>query len=360
MTSAASVAQVQTTVTLKLDTGKDIYEAGCLGCHGPDGKGQSETTLGFQRPDTFPDFTQCDQTTPEDNSAWKSVIRDGGPSRGFSQIMPSFREMLTAAQIDQVVRYVRGFCTAKGWPRGELNLPLALGTEKAYPEDEEVIFSNVNVRGTPAVSNTIVHEQRFGERNQIEAAVPVDFVRQRPGLWYGGFGDITLGVKRALIASLPKGSIFSLFGAVNVPAGSTAHGLGSGTTTFETYAAYGQILPWKAFVQAQGGALLPTDTRKAPQSTYFRAALGKSFNQSDGLGRMWSPMFEFLGARDLVTGARPYWDVTPECQVTISRRQHIRANLGVRVPITNTAGRPIQLAFYVLWDWQDGKLLKGW
>jgi hypothetical protein len=47
-------------------------------------------------------------------------------------------------------------------------------------------------------------------------------------------------------------------------------------------------------------------------------------------------------------------------QVTLSKRQHVRANLGVRVPVSNTAGRPIQVMFYVLWDWQDGRLNKGW
>ena len=89
-------AQNPQTAALKLDTGKEIYEAACVACHGPDGKGQPQTTVGFQKPDTFPDFTLCDQTTPEDNYAWKSIIRDGGPSRGFSQIMPAFGDALTS------------------------------------------------------------------------------------------------------------------------------------------------------------------------------------------------------------------------------------------------------------------------
>jgi hypothetical protein len=47
-------------------------------------------------------------------------------------------------------------------------------------------------------------------------------------------------------------------------------------------------------------------------------------------------------------------------QVTISKRQHIRADLGVRIPVNNTPGRPVQLMFYILWDWQDGRLNEGW
>jgi len=50
-------------------------------------------------------------------------------------------------------------------------------------------------------------------------------------------------------------------------------------------------------------------------------------------------MFEFVGARDLGDKAKMNWDVVPQMQVTISRRQHIRANLGVLVPVNNTAGR---------------------
>ncbi len=33
------------TSELKLDTGKEIFEAACIACHGPNGKGQPQTTL---------------------------------------------------------------------------------------------------------------------------------------------------------------------------------------------------------------------------------------------------------------------------------------------------------------------------
>src|SRR6185369_11536888 len=128
----ALILRAQSEGAAKLTTGKEIFQAGCAGCHGGDGKGAPQSTVGFEKPDTFPDFTRCDQTTPEDDRAWRSVIRDGGPSRGFVQIMPSFSEALTPKQIDAVIGYLRGFCKESGWPRGELNLPRALATEKAF------------------------------------------------------------------------------------------------------------------------------------------------------------------------------------------------------------------------------------
>ncbi len=353
-------AQTGTARKLKLDTGQEIYEAGCVACHGPDGRGQLPSTLGFEKPDTFPDFTRCDQTTPEDNYAWKSVIRDGGPSRGFSQIMPAFGEALTSEQIDEVIRYLRGFCTERGWPPGDLNLPRPLVTEKAYPENEDVITTAVNVHGAPRVSNAIVHEQRVGMRNHIEITLPVNFEHPQRGLWYGGFGDVRFGWKRLLFSSLSTGSILSVQGEAILPTGHRGHGLGSGVTAFETFAAYGQLLPRRSFIQMQGGAELPADTDTAPRAVFFRAAIGKSIAQNRGLGRLWSPMLEVLAERDLVTGARTNWDLIPELQVTISRRQHVRANLGLRIPATNTAGRSMQLVFYLLWDRQDGRLVEGW
>jgi mono/diheme cytochrome c family protein len=358
--SVLAFAQAGPATKLKMSTGKEIYESGCIGCHGPAGKGQPQSTTVFERPSTFPDFTRCDQTTPEDNVAWHAVIRDGGPRRGFVQIMPSFGGLLSSKQIDQVVDYLRGFCKDTRWPRGELNLPRALGTEKAFPENEDVITTSINVHGTPGVGNEIAHEQRFGARSQLEIAVPIDFVRPQPGLWYGGLGDIGIGWKQVLAASLRTGSIFSVFGEAVFPVGNRGHELGTGTPAFQTFAAYGQLLPAKTFAQFQAGAELPKNTQKAPQNVFFRTAFGRKFNQSGGAGRLWAPMVEFLADRDLETGARTNWDIMPEFQVTLSRRQHVRANVGVRIPTANTEGRSAQLMFYILWDRADGSLWRGW
>ena len=87
--------------------------------------------------------------------------------------MASFSGALASEQIDAVVHYMRGFCKEKEWPCGELNLPRALATEKAYPEDEVVVTSTLNVHGMPGIANEIVHEhvqiQRFSQRHEPDA-----------------------------------------------------------------------------------------------------------------------------------------------------------------------------------------------
>jgi mono/diheme cytochrome c family protein len=345
--------------TARTETGEQIFKSACAACHGADGRGTPKEIAGFEKPRTFPDFTVCSQTTPEPNTAWKDVILHGGPSRGFSEIMPSFGEALTSEQIDDVIAFLRGFCRNPHWPRGELNLPRALVTEKAYPEDEVVISTALNAQGAPGGTTHVIHEQRFGMNNQIEIDVPINF-QDQSHTWNGGIGDTTLGVKRTMFSSLRSGSILSLFGGAILPTGNKARGFGTGTTTFETFAAFDQLFRTNTFVQTQFGADLPRHTQIAPQSIFFNTAIGQSFAAHHGLGRLWSPMVEFLGARDLVDNAKMNWDVLPQMQVTISRRQHIRADLGVRVPVNNTAGRQIQIAFYLLWDWQDGRLNEGW
>jgi mono/diheme cytochrome c family protein len=339
--------------------GEHLFKSGCFACHGNNGKGAPQSSIGFIVPESFPDFTRCDQTTAEANSAWKDVIVHGGPARGFSQIMPAFGDLLTSDEIDDLIAYMRGFCTNKHWARGELNLPRALLTEKAFPEDEVVVSTALNATGAPGFTTDIIHEQRFGVHNQIEIDVPIQAQDQNHN-WYGGLGDTTLGVKREMFSSLRTGSILALQGGVLVPTGSRSRGFGSGTTTFEPFASFDQLFPTNTWLQFQLGADLPHDTKIAPQSLFWRTAIGQSFGADHGLGRMWSPMVEFVANRDLVNGARNDWDVIPQMQVTISRRQHIRADIGVRDPFTNTHGRQKQVLFYLLWDWQDGKLNEGW
>ncbi|HEY5618576.1 MAG TPA: cytochrome c [Vicinamibacterales bacterium] len=357
--SAAPPQSTMPLLQLKLDTGREIFDAACIGCHGPGATGQPEDTLGFEPPATFPDFSDCNGSTRERTWDWRAIIHEGGPRRGFSEIMPSFGEALTLEQIDKVMAYLREQCPDSAWPLGELNLPRPLYTEKAFPEDEWVIATTANANGDGAVSNRIIYEKRFGARNQIEIVAPFSFERQGDD-WVGGVGDLVAGYKRVLFSSLASGTILSVVGEAALPTGHEARGLGLGVPKFETFAAVGQLLPRFSFVQAQAGAELPTDTERAPRAVFGRVAFGKSLAEDRSFGRLWTPMVEILADRELESGARTNWDIVPQLQVALNRRQHVRVNLGIRRPLNNTEGRSTQVALYALWDFFDGGLRDGW
>ena len=340
-----------------LDSGHDIFVAGCASCHGVDGRGAPRSSVAFTT--RLPDFTDCSFATKEPDGDWSATIHNGGTARGFSTIMPSFREALNDDQIDKVIEYMRGFCTNKAWPQGDLNFPRALATEKAFPENETVITGAINAQGNPGVGTQAIYERRFGAKNQFELAVPYNFVHDGAP-WQSGFGDLVLGYKRLLFHSMKTGSILSVSGEVTTPTGDREKGTGNALTVFESFVSFGQALPRDSFVQVQSGFELPAHTSQAPRAYFARAALGQSFSAGGGLGRTWTPMVELLADRDLVRGAKTNWDVLPQLQIPLSKRQHILANVGVRVPFTNTAGRAIQVVFYLLWDYADGSLKAGW
>ena len=271
--------------------GERIYKTGCNACHGELGKGAPQTSTEFKRPSTFPDFTQCSQTTAEPNAAWKAVIVHGGPSRGFSTIMPAFGELLSSQDIDDVIAYMRGFCPNPHWPRGELNLPRALVTEKAYPEDEFVVSTAANVSGAPGFVTDYIHEQRFGVKNQLEVDLPV-YNQDQNHQWQNGIGDITFGVKRVMYSNLRTGSILSLQGGILPPTGDSKRGFGNGTTTFEPFVAFDQLFPSNTLVQFQMGADLPRHPDITPQSIFYRTLSAKPSHRTICWGacgaRWWS------------------------------------------------------------------------
>jgi len=334
-------------------TGRQIYEAACASCHGADGRGTAAVAADY--PLAPPDFTDCNFATREGDIDWLAVSHDGGPARGFDRLMPAYGEALTRAEMERAFSHIRRFCTNPAWPRGELNFPRALVTEKAFPEDETVLTIAAD-KG--AVTNKFIYERRFGPRNQIEMIVPLAFSKRAPGDWTGGVGDLAFAFKRTLAHGLRSGSIFSAAAELAVPTGSTERGIGSGTAVLEPFVAYGQILPAGGFLQLQAGGGLPLN-REDPDEAFLRTALGQRFRQGVW-GRMWSPMLEIIGARELVSGAVAEWDLVPQMQVTLSTRQHIRADAGVRIPVNERAGRSKQFLMYVFWDWFDGGLLAGW
>jgi hypothetical protein len=278
--------------------------------------------------------------------------------RGFDRMMPAFGAALSDEEIQWTLDYLRTLC-GKEWPRGELNLPRALVTEKAYPEDEAVLTTAVAVEGPGAITNELVYEKRFGARSQWELAVPFGFRERAAGEWTGGIGDIAFALKRVLFHSLTSGTILSATAELILPTGNEEDDFGTGTTVFEPFIALGQLLPAEAFFQFQGGVGIPFDPERAQEEAFWRAVLGRSITEGRW-SRVWSPMVELLGSRELEAGAATLWDLVPQFQVTLNTRQHIMANAGVRIPLNDTGGRQTELLVYVLWDWFDGGLLDGW
>jgi len=336
-------------------SGAQIYAETCATCHGMDGKGKEATELGFDVP--TPDFSDCQFAPREPNADWVTVAHEGGPARGFSRHMPAFGGALGEEDLYKVVAHIKTFCSATEWPRGELNLPKALHTEKAFPEDEWVMTTGFG-KGPANISTQFVYEKRFGPLTQIEVKLP--FEASKDGDWIGGAGDLALGVKRVLAHRLDRGYIVSLAGEVILPTGDSGAGLSKNTTVFESFVSFGKILPANSFFQFQGGIELPVDTAQAGRETFWRFNAGRTFTQMGPFGRAWSPMVELLAARDLESGATTHWDIVPQFQVTLNTRQHVRFNVGWRVPLNDRAGRHSRVVMYFLWDWFDGGLRDGW
>ena len=339
------------------DGGRALYQSACAACHGADGRSVAPSILGFDTP--VPDFTDCSFATPEPDADWMAVMHDGGPARAFDRRMPAFGEALSEAELQQILDYVRGLCTNPAWPRGELNLPRALVTEKAFPENEAVLTTTVAVSGARGVGNEFLYERRVGPRSQFEIVVPLLVEDTVGDGWQRGLGDVAVAVKHAVFHSLESGNIFSVAGEVVLPTGKESAGLGRGVTIFEPFVAFGQILPADGFLQLQAGFELPTNSERAGREAFWRATVGKTFTEGR-FGRAWSPMVEVLAARELEEAAHIRWDLLPQIQITLNRRQHLMINAGVRIPVGTRQGRSTQVIAYFLWDWFDGGLLEGW
>jgi len=357
-------ARAQPAPDLVSAPGDVLYREACAGCHGVDGRGVDPALLAFE--EEVPDFTDCDFAAREPDADWIAVAHEGGPVRGFSEMMPAFRGALSPEQLQRVMNYIRVLCTDKNWPRGELNLPRPFVTQKAYPEDEWVVVSRVALDDPAEVEAEYVYEQRFGPRSQWEVVVPFHWNRspadpsdaEANQSWRGGLGDIELAAKHAVYHSIESGSILSLAGQVHLPTGDESKGFGAPGADVGAFLLFGQILGSDSFLQTQAGMAVPLYSGGSADAR-GRLALGRTFSQGEG-ERSWTPMLEVVANRAVESDAEIRADLVPQVQIALNTRQHVLANLGVLIPASDKEGRsPVFLA-YVLLDWFDGGFTEGW
>lgn len=339
-------------------SGEQIYRAACATCHGPDGRGNPQSHVGFDTP--LPDFTDCSFATPEAEADWFAIVHAGGPVRAFDRQMPAFGAALSDDEILRVVAFVRGMCGDRRWPPGDLNLPRPLVTEKAFPENEALFVASASRAGGGAVTTGVIYERRLGARAQWEVVLPVS-LRQNGdgGPWSPGLGDAAIALKQVVFHDASRGSILSLGGEVVLPTGRRSIGAGSGTVIFEPFVSAGQAIGGSAFLQGQAGLELPADRARATREAFVRLAAGRTFFQGR-YHREWSPMLELAGAKPLSPRGAVEWDVVPQLQVSLSRRHHVLLSAGVQIPVVHRAGRGNVFRTYLLWDWFDGGFFSGW
>ena len=344
-------------------TGEQIYRAACSTCHGLDGKGAPQQVVGFALPmpngHGFPDFTNCATNTVEPLADWVAVAQRGGRIRALDRHMPAFGDALSGEQLQQAVKYLWSFCQNPAWPRGDLNLPRAFFTEKAFPENETVWTTGVTTSGANAVENELVYEHRIGARGQYKVKVPFGAAQSTGASgWNRGLGDVEVALRRTLYASYDRGTIVAAGGAIVLPTGKEELGLGNGFTVYEPFAMAGQILGANGFLQVHAGYEVASDQDRGTNEGFVRTALGYTLTQDHGVGRAWSPMTELIVA--MPKGGATEWDVVPQLQVSLSRLQHVLLSVGVRLPLNERQDRKPQFLTYVLWDWFDGGLFDFW
>ena len=85
--------------------GKEIYEQYCALCHGPQGKGDGSLSANLDpKPRNHTDGAYMNTLT---DAHLLKVVGEGGAAAGLSPIMPAWKDILSAQQIQDVVSFVR-------------------------------------------------------------------------------------------------------------------------------------------------------------------------------------------------------------------------------------------------------------
>lgn len=85
--------------------GKEIYEQYCALCHGPQGKGDGSLSANLDpKPRDHTDGAYMNALT---DARLLTVVGEGGAAAGLSAIMPAWKNILSAEQIQDVVAFVR-------------------------------------------------------------------------------------------------------------------------------------------------------------------------------------------------------------------------------------------------------------
>jgi len=310
------------------DSGAVLYSAWCARCHGQGARGTPAASV---RTDVPPaDLASCPASTAETEDQWVGIATKGGAAFGLSLDMPAYGAVATPEQIRMVVRYVRSLCRERGWPPGELNFPRAFLVEKAYPENELVVTDEGH-------GQELIYERRAGRRLQFEAAVSTLFdALDRP------FDHATAAIKYNVWHSLERRALASVGLEASPPLGRRDH------WELEPFVSAGFQRP--DFI-VQGEALAGWEETEGIADGSFRLGAGRE------VGRF-VPMVE--AGWDWARGSRGILTLYPQTWIRLSKLGHVAGSVGAGIPVNGPDHGHVTLTGFLLWDFGDAPLFKGW
>jgi len=310
--------------------GDSLYTAWCARCHGADARGTPAASTRLEVPPA--DLASCAVSSAEPEDLWVDIVAQGGSAFGLSIDMPAYGDGVTPEQIRMVVRYVRSLCRERGWPPGELNFPRAFLVEKAYPENEVIVAAH-------ARAQHLIYERRIGRRLQFEGALStvVDSL-DRP------FEGVAAGLKYNVWHSLERRALASIGLEVTPPLGRNER------WELEPFVAAGVE---RAGFILQAQALAIWEEGEGISAGSVRAGVGRE------LGRF-VPMVE--AGWDVARVGDDVLSFYPQLWIRLSRLGHVAASVGAELPAVGGAPAPRRpkLIGFLLWDFGDGPLFRGW
>lgn len=100
-----------------LESAKAYFDWYCAQCHGDDGKGKGVNSSVPQLPVGPMDLTSGKEMSRFDGPKIVKTLTHGGPVNTLDSLMPPWGNRFTAAEIEQLMKYVRGLCTAADCPK---------------------------------------------------------------------------------------------------------------------------------------------------------------------------------------------------------------------------------------------------
>lgn len=310
--------------------GDSLYTAWCSRCHGADARGTPAPSTKLEVPPA--DLASCAASTAETEDRWIGIVTRGGAAFGLSLDMPAYGEGATPDQIRTVVRYVRSLCRDHGWPPGELNFARGFLIEKAFPENELIAVAH-------AYEQQLIYERRLGRRFQFEAeATTVLDSLDRP------FAAVTGALKYNIWHSLEHRALATLGLEVTAPLGrrdrwELAPNLSAGAE--------------RLGFTIQGQAVASWEEAGGIAGASYRLGISHAIAT-----RRLVPMIE--GGWDVPRAGPNALSLYPQLWIKLSRLGHVAGSVGAEVPVSGVSSPRSKLIAFLLWDFGDAPLLRGW